>query len=96
MTLVLLALRQVLPMSELVFAGDLRLLTYAAKWFPESAEYRSATVVPRADDPGIAGVARAAWGAIGLRDYGRVDVRLSAAGEPLVSFSRLPTGGPGG
>ena len=55
----LLGAGEVLPMSELVFSGNLRLLTYAAKWLPESAEYRSATVVPRADDPGIAAVARA-------------------------------------
>jgi D-alanine-D-alanine ligase len=80
----LLGAGEVLPMTELVFSGGLRLLTFASKWLPESPDYSSAIVVPHADDPTIAAVARAAWSAIGLRDYGRVDIRLSAAGDPLV------------
>lgn len=74
----------VLPMSEIAFSDGLRLLTYAAKWLPESADYRSSTAVPRPEHAAVAAVARAAWAAIGLRDYGRVDIRLTAAGEPRV------------
>jgi D-alanine-D-alanine ligase len=29
-------------------------------------------------------VARAAWDALGLRDYGRIDLRVDAAGTPWV------------
>ena len=75
---------EVLPMTELQFSDGLRLLTFASKWLPESADYSSAIAVPRADDADVAAVARAAWSVIGLRDYGRVDVRYSAAGDPLV------------
>ncbi len=75
---------EVLPMTELRFSGGLRLLTFASKWLPDSPDYGSAAVVPRDHDPAVAAVARAAWTAIGLRDYGRIDIRLSATGEPLV------------
>ena len=75
----------VLPVSEIAFSGDLRLLTYAAKWLPDTIDYASSPVVARDEiDPAIAAVARAAWIAIGLRDYGRIDVRLSPSGDPFV------------
>jgi D-alanine-D-alanine ligase len=76
---------EVLPVSEIAFSDGLRLLTYAAKWLPDTIDYASSPTVARDEiDPAIAAVARAAWTAIGLRDYGRVDVRLSLAGEPFV------------
>jgi D-alanine-D-alanine ligase len=76
-----------LPMHEVDFsampAALPRIVSYAAKWDPASVEYR-ATPSVRAELPDevrarVEAVARAAFAALGLRDYGRVDVRLEAA-----------------
>jgi D-alanine-D-alanine ligase len=75
----------VLPLAEIAFVDGARLLTYAAKWLPGSAEYVATLPVPCDEaDPRVSATAIAAWKAIGGRDYGRVDVRLSPAGEPFV------------
>lgn len=74
-----------LPLAEIEFRDGTRLLTYEAKWLPDSTEYRASLPVAREDaDPRVAAAAIAAWKAIGGRDYGRVDVRLTPAGEPFV------------
>jgi D-alanine-D-alanine ligase len=80
----------VLPLFEVDFSafppGRPRLVTYAAKWHPQSEEYRGTRAVPaRALDAALAqrirDCASAAWRALGLRGYARVDLRLSPAGR---------------
>lgn len=84
---------EVLPIREIDFsgfpAGRDPMITYDAKWVPESAEYRGSMGVPARNlGPAlrsrIEAVALAAWRVLGLRDYGRVDLRLDAGSEPRV------------
>jgi D-alanine-D-alanine ligase len=79
---------EALPPSEIVYTlppGAPRLLTFAAKWEPDSDEYRGTGVTcPAEVSPGeaetIAATARAAFGLIGCRGYARVDMRRDAMG----------------
>ena len=82
---------EVLPLSEIDFdgmpSGYWRIVTYNAKWTPGSEE--DAGTQPRcpADlSPELAGeirrIARTAWRAVGGDGYGRVDLRIDAAGRP--------------
>jgi D-alanine-D-alanine ligase len=82
-----------LPLHEIDFsempAGQPHIVSYAAKWEEASAEYRGTKPVRCSglDDvvaARIASVARAAFAAMELRDYGRLDVRLAANGTPYV------------
>jgi D-alanine-D-alanine ligase len=84
-----------LELMEVVFqtaegSGDPRILTYDAKWDPESRDfYNVDTAVPPARLPRgarrrIREVAIAAYRALGCRDYARVDLRLDAEGNPYV------------
>lgn len=84
-----------LPLFEIDFdedypAGKPRIVTYVSKWGPEDApEYQGSWSVPVKDlAPGVAervrATALAAFRAIGLRDYGRVDIRLHAERGPFV------------
>jgi D-alanine-D-alanine ligase len=82
-----------LPLHEIDFsempAGRPRIVSFAAKWDESSVEYRGTKPVRCAGLPGdvaaqIAVVARAAWAAMELRDYGRLDIRLAADGTPYV------------
>lgn len=83
---------QVLPPAEIDFsafpAGAPRVLTYAAKWDESSDEYRgSPSVAATLDDAlraRVEATALAAFRALGLRGYGRVDLRVDAAGNPFV------------
>jgi D-alanine-D-alanine ligase len=84
---------EALPVAEIDYSGfpaDVPpLLTYRAKWETGSEEYQGSRVRHPEDlSPGLAGAlvetARSAYGALGLRDYGRVDVRLSRRGTPVV------------
>lgn len=85
---------KVLPLGEIAFDEALReadmpnILTYASKWDPESVAYEATRSVTAAVEPVLAsrlvGVARRAFDLLGLRDYGRVDLRISAAGQPFV------------
>src|SRR5262245_63316982 len=63
--------------------------SYAAKWDEESAEYKGAPIETGLDLPEplksrIAEVYIGAYRLVGLRDYGRVDVRVTADGTPDV------------
>jgi len=81
-----------LPIEEVSFAGyppeHPKILTYAAKWLPDSHAYRLSTVswpdlAPELVDR-LRQVAIAGARALGLRDYGRVDVRVRNDGAVFV------------
>lgn len=82
-----------LPLAEIDFSGfpkgAPRLITYAAKWDEASAEFRGTVPgAPKSLDPDLAAeivrIALAAYDAIGLRDYGRIDLRVSERHGPVV------------
>ncbi len=82
-----------LPLHEIDFAampaGRPHIVSYAAKWDERHVDYAGTKPVPLRDaSPAlmarIEATARAAWAAIGLRDYGRVDLRIDADGTPWV------------
>jgi len=82
-----------LPIFEIDYAGfpagRPKLVTYAAKWHPESDEYRGTPLVPARDlEPALARrvveTACAAYRALELRGYGRVDLRLTGEGGMIV------------
>lgn len=85
--------RSALPLTEIrfggaTFAGRPRVLSYAAKWDTGSAECldspsRPAELSEELEARCVA-VAMAAFDALECRDYGRVDLRVTEAGEPLV------------
>ncbi len=75
--------------GESLFLGGMRVLTYAAKWAPDSADFANTPLVytPRLDPllrEAVVTVARGAWRAVSARGYLSVDVRLDAAGAPHV------------
>jgi D-alanine-D-alanine ligase len=82
-----------LPIFEIDYsgfpAGRPKLVTYAAKWHPASDEYRGTRLVPARDlDPALARrvieTGCAAYRALELRGYGRVDLRLTDDGGMVV------------
>lgn len=78
-----------LAVGEVRFRNGLQLVTYAAKWDPESAAYRNSPVIYPAeiDAPlraSLVEIARCAWNAVGARGYLRVDLRLGADEKPRV------------
>jgi len=84
---------QVMPLHEIDFAqmpaDRPRIVSYAAKWDEHHVDYAGTKAVPLRDgSPALVAhasqVARDAWHALGLRDYGRVDLRVDAAGRAWV------------
>lgn len=84
---------RVLPLSEIDFSllpeGEPKIVSYAAKWHEGSAADKGTRPVlhPQLAPAVAARVRRVAvetFRAIGMRDYGRVDVRLAASGIPYV------------
>jgi D-alanine-D-alanine ligase len=86
---------RVLPLGEIAFDRELlaaadvpEILTYASKWDPDAVEYAATKSVTAAAPPQLAmrlaAAGRRAFVALGMRDYGRVDVRVDARGEPWV------------
>jgi D-alanine-D-alanine ligase len=84
---------EVMPLHEIDFSAmppeRPRIVSYAAKWDEAHVDYAGTKPVPLvgATPALIAAIertARAAWAAVGLRDYGRVDLRVDAAGTPWV------------
>lgn len=82
-----------LPFHEIDFSnlpdGRPRIVGYAAKWDESSPEYLGTVPVQVKEIPAewrasIARTAIAAFRALGLRDYGRVDFRVSEDGTPYV------------
>ena len=86
--------RRMLPIGEVCFdtlpEGTWPIVSYAAKWIPESPEYEGTVpVCPAELDPQlqekIAQVARSAWQHMaGAEGYGRVDMRVTPEGQPYV------------
>jgi len=84
---------EVLPLHEIDFAamppGRPHIVSYAAKWDDAHVDYAGTKPVPLRDaSPAVIAeierVARAAWRAVELRDYGRVDLRVDHSGVPWV------------
>lgn len=76
---------QVLPLGEIDFTAFPKdrppLVSYDAKWVPDSVEYKATpSVAAKSMSPALEvavhTTALAAYRALGLRDYGRVDMRL--------------------
>jgi D-alanine-D-alanine ligase len=83
----------VLPLHEIDFAAmpsdRPRIVSYAAKWDENHVDYVGTKPVPlREAAPALIAeierVSKAAWRAVELRDYGRVDLRVDDAGVPWV------------
>jgi D-alanine-D-alanine ligase len=84
----------VMPAAEIVFedASDQSLwpiYSYPAKWDERSAEFKRSRLVGGITLPSplrerVEEMCIAAYRLVGLRDYGRVDLRVTAAGEPYV------------
>lgn len=83
----------VLPLHEIDFAAmpsdRPRIVSYAAKWDENHVDYAGTKPVPLRDaTPALIAeierVSRAAWRAVELRDYGRVDLRVDESGVPWV------------
>ena len=84
---------RVLPLHEIDFsampADRPNIVSYAAKWDEAHVDYEGTKPVPLRDaSPALVAAvertARAAWHAVVLRDYGRVDLRVDAKGTPWV------------
>ena len=84
---------EVLPISEIDFGamprGKWRIVTYQSKWLVGSDEdVGSAPRCPADLPPKLADdvrrVALAAWRLVGGQGYGRVDMRIDAAGKPWI------------
>ena len=86
------ALPEVLPLSEIIYTlpeGLPKILTFAAKWEPQSAYFQNTNVkCPALVTPGLAAELRStalsAFEALDCRGYARVDIRLDAQGRPVV------------
>ncbi len=84
--------RRALPLSEIHFGQAFqdrpKIVSYAAKWLPESPECLDSPAGPCSLPPKleekVVAVAGRAFAALGCRDYGRVDLRVTPAGEPFV------------
>jgi D-alanine-D-alanine ligase len=75
--------------GEIAYRDGVRILTYEGKWDMESHGYVNAPLVfgDGIEPPlqaQLVETGQAAWRATGLRGYGTVDVRLDAAGWPVV------------
>jgi D-alanine-D-alanine ligase len=84
--------RKPLPLSEIhfgkAFQGRPNIVSYRAKWDEASAECIDSPSGPCALDritqARVVKTALAAFEALDCRDYGRVDLRLTAEGEPFI------------
>jgi D-alanine-D-alanine ligase len=84
---------RILPLHEIDFgkmpSDRPNIISYAAKWDESHVDYEGTKPVPLRDASPklvaeIEATARAAYFALGLRDYGRVDLRLDAHGKAWV------------
>lgn len=67
------------------FAGRARILTYASKWDPSSIDHGATRSTSALLAPGlldyVSAIARRAARVLGMRDYGRVDLRIDPGGR---------------
>jgi len=84
---------EILPLHEIDFSAmpkeRPRIVSYAAKWDENHIDYAGTKPVPLRDASpelvaNIQMAARGAYAALGLRDYGRVDLRVDEQGTPWV------------
>ncbi len=84
---------ELLPLHEIDFgampAGRPHIISYAGKWDETHVDYDGTRPIPMtAAAPSliaaIEDVSRRAYRALGLRDYGRVDLRIDPLGQPWV------------
>jgi D-alanine-D-alanine ligase len=84
---------QVLPLAEVDYSRLPRtippIMSYAAKWVETSVEYqRTEVICPARVDPAMSAhigrTAVKAFRVVGGWGYGRVDIRLNEAGEPVI------------
>jgi len=85
---------RVLPPTEIRFEltrddGYWPIYTYEGKWNEASMEFKRTPLVTGVDLPGplwdrVVEVSRSAYSLVGLRDYGRVDLRITPEGEPYL------------
>jgi D-alanine-D-alanine ligase len=83
---------RVLPPGEILFhdlpQGHPHILTFDAKWQTDSAAWSGTTpgaaVLRPRERRRVAAIGRRAFDVLGLRDYGRVDVRIDERGDPYV------------
>jgi D-alanine-D-alanine ligase len=83
---------EVLPLHEIDFGAmppdRPHIVSYAAKWDERHEEYAGTRPVPMQAEPALRAavedVARQAFTALGARDFGRVDLRIDAHGQPWV------------
>jgi D-alanine-D-alanine ligase len=84
--------RTALPLTEIrfgsAFTGRPHIVSYRAKWEPSSPECIDSPSVPctlpAELEARVVGTALSAFEALGCRDYGRIDLRLSDDGQPWV------------
>lgn len=84
--------RRALPLTRIEFgpsfAGKPQVLGYRAKWSPDSPEFTDSPSRPAQLDPALearcVSTALEAFAALECRDYGRVDLRVDASGQPYV------------
>ncbi len=84
--------RRSLPLTEIhfgrAFEAKPKIVSYRAKWDEQSPEFIDSPSGPCSLDPiteaRLVKAAQAAFDALECRDYGRVDLRLSADGQPYV------------
>ncbi len=83
----------ILPLHEIDFGkmpeGRPRIVSYAAKWDENHVDYEGTKPVPMKDlgpelTQSITDTAKRAFSALGLRDFGRIDLRIDAEGKSWV------------
>jgi D-alanine-D-alanine ligase len=72
-----------------------RLLTYASKWEPDSFYYKNIPVICPAkltpdENMSVEAVAKLTYEALGLRDYGRIDLRLKDGIPWVIDVNDIP------
>lgn len=85
---------RVVPLAEIRFEYEKDekfwpIYSFKAKWDEHSAEYKGTPLdtgltLPSPLMEQVCDVARSAYQLVGLRDYGRVDVRITADGRPFI------------
>jgi D-alanine-D-alanine ligase len=82
-----------LPITEILFkpsaVATWPIFDYAGKWHPGTPEYeatatRPAVPLPSETSARLISLATRAYRAIGCRDYARIDLRMTTAGEPMI------------